>query len=71
MLMLNTWEWLSLLYRVDAGPGQGWVQLHKITSITITFKYKFQLQFHLHNVILNYNYNYTMFISITNQFSLS
>ena len=23
---------------------QGWVQLHKITSITITLKYKFQLQ---------------------------
>ena len=46
---------------------QGWVQLHKITSITITFKYKFQLQLqlHLHNVIINYNYNYTMFISIT------
>ena len=43
----------------------GWVQLHKITSITITLKYKFQLQLqlHLHNVIRNYNY--TMFISIT------
>ena len=48
-------------------PDQGWVQLHKITSITITItlKYKFQLQLHLHNVILNYTYNYTMFISIT------
>ena len=47
-------------------PGsQGWVQLHKITSITITItlKYQLQLQLHHHNVILNYNY--TMFISIT------
>ena len=46
---------------------QGWVQLHKITSITITItlKYQLQLQLHHHNVILNYNYNYTMFISIT------
>ena len=47
---------------------QGWVQLHKITSITITItlKYQPQLQLHHHDVILNYkNYNYTMFISIT------
>ena len=44
---------------------QGWVQLHKITSITITLKYQLQLQLHHHDVILNYNNNYTMFISIT------
>ena len=42
---------------------QGWVQLHKITSITITLKYQLQLQLHHHDVVLNYNY--TMFISIT------
>ena len=59
--------WMCMLIMVIFN--QGWVQLHKITSITITiiFKYqhKLQLQLHLHNVILNYNYNYTMFISIT------
>ena len=50
-----------------SSPFQGWVQLHKITSITITItlKYQLQLQLHHHDVILNYNYNYTMFISIT------
>ena len=51
----------------EAVTRQGWVQLHKITSITIiiTLKYQLQLQLqlHHHNVILNYNY--TMFISIT------
>ena len=49
---------------------QGWVQLHKITSITITItlKYKFQLQLHLHNVILNYNYTMYISITITDQF---
>ena len=46
---------------------QGWVKLHKITSITITLKYQLQLQLYLHNVILNYNYNYDMFITITVQ----
>ena len=55
------------MQQLRATTNQGWVQLHKITSITITFKYKFQLQLqlHLHNVIFNYNYNYTMYISIT------
>ena len=46
-----------------ASPGgytkrQGWVQLHKITSITITITLKYQLQLHHHTVILNYNYTY-------------
>ena len=51
----------------SVGLCQGWVQLHKIASITITvtLKYQLQLQLHHHDVILNYNYNYTMFISIT------
>ena len=59
------WLGRAISYSLEV-CNQGWVQLHKITSITITLKYKFQLQLHLHNVILNYNY--TMFITITDQF---
>ena len=44
---------------------QGWVQLHKITTITITLKYQLQLQLQLHHHNIIINYNYTMFISIT------
>ena len=63
---------LFLLISIRAnrkGISQGWVQLHKITSITITITLKYQLQLqlqlHLNSVILKYNYNYDMFISVT------
>ena len=36
---------------------QGWVQLHKIASITITLKYQLHLQLQLHHVHFNYNYS--------------
>ena len=43
----------SLSYRNNIH--QGWVKLHKITSITIPLKYQLQLQLHHYNVILDYN----------------
>ena len=54
------------LLELRGGGWQGWVQLHKITSITIiiTLKYELQLQLLL-NVNFNYNYTTIMLYSIT------
>ena len=33
----------------------GWVQLHKIKSITVTFGFSFQLQLHFNTFKINFN----------------